>query len=335
MKNHRLYISMLLFIFFSCQEKKKILLIDNFPQEIDLQGERINSFDATLGAISIFVTDDYWILQKRKSNYFFDVYSKKEGKKVLELGLRGQGPDDFLAPIYVRQFDKNNLWIFDRANSGFYQINIEESVLNNHIVLSKKTYFRSVLDNQARDMFVIDAHRYMYSKDVGNCAYWVYDDKTKQHHAIPNEYEAPIPQEYEYLLSQKMTVYNPQSKQFASIYFSYPKIEFGDVDSGIFKSIGYKKEITSTHENSVQHTDDTYFDAVERTDKYVYCLYNDSGTPGEKSKILVFDWDGNPICLYKLSGYYTEFAVGQDDKTLHALNYEDEKGIVTIFTLYP
>lgn len=312
--------------------KEEVIKVIDFPIQDTLMTYKVFPHE-TIGALRVCVINDYLLIQKRKSSYHFDVYSKKDSLKKIELCYKGQGPMDFIAPFYSGQFENNTFLIFDRAKSVFSKIDIDRSVLESKIIIDTMLDFSSFLSTQAREMFAIDTENYLYCEDYNNCDFYLLNRKQNISKKFSNDYKMIIPQ-YEYQLSQKTSTY--KKNKFASFYYSFPRIDFTSIDEGkIFKSISFLEKTNINKDNIKKYLDhtyfNTYFDAIDSTNDYVYCLSNNFKSPDSNSRILVFDWNGTPVALFYLPGYYTSFSIEQNGKAIYTLNWKNEQ--VSIFDI--
>lgn len=312
--------------------KQEIVEILDFPIQDTLMKYKIFPHE-TIGALRVCAIKDYLLIQKRKSSYYFDVYSKKDSLKKIELCYKGQGPMDFIAPFYSGQFEKNTFLIFDRAKSVFSKIDIDKSVLENKIIIDTMLNFSSFLDTQAREMFMIDTENYLYCADYEDCDFYLLNRDQSMSKKIKNDYKLTIPI-YKHQLSQKTSTY--KNHKIASVYYSFPKIDFISIDEGkVFKSMSFLEKISINKDNIGKYLDHIYFDDIDSTNDYVYCLCNNSKTPNSNSKILVFDWNGAPIALFYLPSYYTSFSIEQNGKVIYTLNWESEQMSIFDIDLEP
>lgn len=322
-QHKRLILLFFLSLLFSCKKQieGRLVTLQEFPKKHFLSDTKTLNHE-TIGAIAVYSTNDYFLVLKHRSEYFFDVYSKKDRQKKKELCYRGQGPMDFIAPFYSGQFKDNTFFVFDRAKSMFSKISINKSILENKMVIDTIIDFSSVLKNQARDMFVTERGQYIYSEDFENCAYYVIDrDGNTQ--VIDNSFELAL-SKMKYELSQKLSTYN--EGRFASIYLSFPKVDFASVESKkVYESVHFQDEIVIKDEKIEDYVEKTFFDAIDSTSEYVYCLYNNSEKVGDNSIIMVFDWNANPVCVFYLPKYYTYFSVDKNEKNIYLLNWETEE----------
>jgi len=335
MKKYILIFGIVISLFSCAQRSKKHVIIRNFPKSYNLKGEYIDSFDDVLFAMSIFTTEKYIVLRKNKSDYFYSVYLKKDNSFKLELCSKGRGPSEFLAPLYCGQSEDNAFWIFDRATSIFSKIDIEKSIIENKTVISDKEDLKLLIKSQLRDIFIIDSTRFLFSEDIADCPYYIYDIKDKKKVKVENDYEFKLPKPRDsHDFSQKMTVYNRTKQKFASAYYCFPVISFSSLSQGTFTSILYgNKDIKLNNNNLEEFRNHEYIDDIKGTNDYVYCLYNNSDRPSDYSAILVFDWDGTPISKYNLSGKYDQFTIDSSSHKIYAISYTKESNIVTVFNI--
>lgn len=333
----RIYFSLVLFfVITACEiDPPKHDIISIFPTETDITGQTTSAFDEAIGAIDIKVTENYIILQKRRTDYFFSVYRKEDMSYIMDICKKGEGPDDFLAPIYLEQSKNDNIWVLDRVTSVYYNISLSKSIDERKTFVNKKIDFKPLLDYQIRDMFIIDENRFLYSIDNESCPYYIYDIRGKTNTEVKNNYELS-PARNKYQLLQKLSTYNSVEGKFASMYYCFPKSTFFSISVGASKSTLYSDRDINLQESNLDNLVNScmFFSCLRGTPYYVYYLYNDECNDTDiTSKILVYDWDGNPIKSYNLSSQYTSIAIDQDSNRIYALDYEKETNAVTIFDL--
>jgi hypothetical protein len=102
------------FVFFACRDKSDLNTFSekDFAETIDLKGS-IPPFDDTLmRPRNIHVVDNLLFLTNSRTEYIFEVYDLNTNKKINECIKFGNGPDEMIAPTIVN-LTKDSLWIFD------------------------------------------------------------------------------------------------------------------------------------------------------------------------------------------------------------------------------
>ena len=133
-----------------------------------------------------------------------------------------------------------------------------------------------------------------------------------------------------------MTTKHPEKPYFAASFFYFPQIDFINSKGDIYKSICYKEFISP---DRAVESDYCYFDMVCSDSEYVYALYNpldynlDDELPIEESSVLVFTWNGEAVCEYKIP-YASNICIDSKNDKLYGFDNRTENFIVDIYDLH-
>lgn len=108
----------IILIIISCTQQDimigRNILIKEFPQEINLSGEKLDI--TSIGVNNIFVVDTFLICYKAMGlDEFFDIYSTNTYQSLGKFLSPGRGPNEFLNATYMGQHFKDSsntyMWI--------------------------------------------------------------------------------------------------------------------------------------------------------------------------------------------------------------------------------
>ncbi len=321
--NHKLYIIVALLIttISSCKHKEKLYIVDSFPVEETLTGEVISSFNSDIGILGIKQAGEYVICDMWKQDYFFNVYDA-ENRLAGKLCMKGNGPDEFLAPAYYGQYDSECVWILERARELFFKVNLHKSLAQGKTVIEERFNLSKYPGLQSRNLFYINDELFFGTNDNTSCATFTLNPKTSEIKFNPHVLDFPI-SSVTHQISQSMATLKPDRKLVATSFFYLPQIDIYSSEGKRLKTIFYKKVVEPATLDVFQGLQD-YYIQVFSTDEYIYALYTeplDYETIGHY--IQVFDWDGNPVASLNV-GPTTDFYVTRNNKKLVALDFNAE-----------
>jgi len=309
------------------------VIIQKLPNTQKLHGYSTTKFDNEFGIIALYTTENYYICQSHRTDYHFFIYNKKDTTKIGDLCPKGRGANEFIAPIYLSQYVLENqetkIWILDRATSRFYKINIDKSIKENKTYIEKSISIRHYHKNYVRELFQLNDTLFLGTDDQHLCKHFLLNtrDSVIQYLEADTKFAPAI---NPFTIFQNVSTYNVNSKQIATSYFCLPKINFINVHSKSMKIIHYKTHINPLKITQKQENEE-FFHTICSNPQFVFALYNHESNEN-KSSILVFTWEGNPVCEYIIP-YATHITFDQTKNTIIAININKEKEIVTLYPL--
>lgn len=292
-------------VFFSCTTDKEI----EIPEEL-------NNLNRIEHKVSFDVTPLKLIYHKGKlitTNIYskmdrFTIFSVKPFEYLYSFGSVGRSNSEFLHTFsilsdnYMEVLDLYRIKYIDLKDSianvsSIKNISIE--ALNNFGKINDSTYFtsnkRTPNDEHELSIFYTNSNDV---KEIGERPKW----------GATNE------------IATFDARYNKRLNKFALFYDAYPEFKIMDVDGRNSKTFKIKvDEVTNPiDERSV------YFINTYSTDKYIYVYWINKRMNKidelKDNNLLVFDWEGNIKCNYKLSGIHNFYVVNDDDTKLYTLS---------------
>lgn len=348
-------VRLLLAIFFftliiaACKDNKAQVLLDRFPEKVDLTGNLCNISDESIARIEdIQCNDSCLLVFDYHSGKSFSVFDIDSGKMIARFGTIGQGANEIQLGAYG-DLEGNKFYIhYDQTGYiGRYVIDslysnkdfppvcvakykIPEAQYSRIIAMNDSTFLGAGTYNSKYQYLLFDKNN-----NVIDYAVKIYNAEENN----LNEY-------HKFLSNQGKLRKRPGKNQFVySINYS-SDIDFCEVSDNkirLIKPLRLKKPEYEPWQdgkyNRMIPLDDNvigYID-IAPTDKYVYALYTnkkirENGVGNELSSniILVFDWEGNPIKQYKIDREAFYIAVDKASRKLYAavINQNDGWSIV-------
>ncbi|MFR9531609.1 MAG: BF3164 family lipoprotein [Rikenellaceae bacterium] len=275
---------------------------------MDLKCENINNFDAELGALALFDAGDYILCQLMNDQYFYAVYSKHNLEKVINILPKGKGHNEYLAATYTGQFiienNETKIFILEMALNRYFKVNLSKTIQTDVLSIEKEYDIYSYNKASYRSMFLLDDSTLFGVEDErSGCQNVILYPGRNKCNNIKSLLDLSSNNPNIHGVVQTMTTKHPTDNLFASTYFSFPRIDFINGKGEMYKTIFYKEYISL---DQALDSDHDYFDIVASDVNYIYALYNsvdytqeDDSLPA-KSSVLVFSWQGEPICEYEI-----------------------------------
>lgn len=312
-----------------CKGRENVRLVEEFPSEYDLQATGIDSLNRYPGTYAISMAGDKFI-GMRKADHFFFVLDN-DFSFISEISAKGHGNGEFMAPLYCGQYveesGKEYVYILERPKRKLYKVALDESEEN-------KCVFEVPVSWNIEPSFL-----FLHGKDsclgVNNmysCNFFVADlsqDKAEEQDAV---YEFSGTEEDVFNVAQSTASYSAGNSRVAMAYFNLPEIDIRASDGRLVQSVFYESVMKPSEIN--KYAPRMFFDYVTSTSRHIYALYigdkeeQDAG----KSLILVFDWEGNPVCRLRIDASVC-FAIDTKNHRIVSINEDDSRFVASEYRL--
>ncbi len=325
----------------SCNEKKQdatIISVDEFKTSILPEQISTVNIEDRGSLFGLTDCDKFLVSRKFNSSHSFAIIDKTSLQVVDSICLRGEGPEEFLdSNICYFNYKTGELLLFEPDKSQLRSININESVL------SKRTAIKSCSSYGKTGKYIYKLFNSESEQGLGyvlegdNFAFYRIDSNkqitTKE--LCPNKIELEE-------RNKHRALYYTQSKQYynlnlGKIIVSYNKLPRIDLISGITQGlshsfqelyIGYKAtaDEVATKSESTNSMPGISWDISGSDTSILLGYYMDelAYNDQDRTHILAFDWEGNPIKHYQLRKPATNFCVSQDGKILYTLEANED-----------
>ncbi len=339
----------LTFTIWNCNKPKTINDSNNFEATKNYSAKRINykNEDLILGFPSkLIVVDSAIVVLSNKSSNFLTILDIKNGE-IFELGNKGKGPGELVAPINLTKNQAFNKCfdIFDFAKKEIFTYNIDSCRI------------QKINTGPLKSDKIINGTFKCYSlTDSTFLNTGLFDDQFS--FRLSNKMNRTITQfgDYDYDPNDKNTPMNKclayqgnASVQDTNIVWACSNAQIIEIFT-IRKNneiASKKRVIKSLVEYSSENQGKGYSSALKQTNKLAYCdittsslriylLYSGKASSEYKNmtdivkcpEIHVFDWNGNFLERMVLDKEVVNIAVSEVDNKLFAIIHEPEPQIV-------
>lgn len=308
---------------------------ESFGNIIELTGkaqpvDRIFKISET----EMLVKDSFLIIKNRNEDCLFMALSFPDFKYLKSFGKIGNGPDEFqYASLFKSNDKKSSCYVYDQNRNNLYSINKNFDLARMPVSLSKNQ--KHFGDKQ---FYPLTDSSFLYAESTK-------EGKAIFQMNIKQDTTTLIKKVYNLSFSSKHNNWasyigdfgaNPQKQRMVYAYKYFKRLVFIDTKSMKIKTLIFKKKQNLEAGNEIKALGPdnvTHYWGISAQKNYVYFLYS-GRTPIEVSNgfrnhinyiyVEKFDWNGNPVCKYKLDrwGY---FCVNEDEnKIILASTTEDD-----------
>ena len=305
-----------------------------------LEGTIMQFNDTIWNPVEITVKDTLLFLKNRSTKHVYEVYNLKNNKKINECFSLGQGPDDFIHPIFV-QSAGNNAWILDRGTANLKEFAVSDLLkyntpkVINTISLKNKTASKAAVLSDG-SILVPSGTRSRGGFDLYNKEGLILDSIGKY-----PEFISGTLSDMEKLMSfQHGFATNMKDRIFLSYAFS-DLIEVYDFKGKCISRMHgpHQHDLVMGLRSSGEFTGaapvrgKTYhcYGQPVYAGNEVFVLYYgelSENFEGLNNKIIVFDWNGKPLRMYELNTRIITFTVDHKNKKIYSITNSPEYMIV-------
>lgn len=334
-----------LIISFSCnrQDARNILIINSFPKEQNIIGE---SHEIFISPQFMGICDTLLFIINNKKENIVNVFNSTNLSFIGSFGNRGKGPNEYMSAQFYGQYTIDNkginVWIMDGNSRKLHLINVEESLKTNNSTQPIKEKFLTRNTGFERSVFYINDSLIIGSSQSSNGHLYLYNpilDEIKWTKFYP-ELETENEETFG-LLWLDMNSLKPDGSKIACAFYSFNRIDIYSTDGKFEFSVTYnpdnlpeiipKEELVDSDQNKVFYLD------VYSTNNYIYALYCNSTSDNLynsdfKSEIHVFNWNGDPVSIYRSDIAFDRIVVDEKNKIIIGGHYITD-GDITVFNL--
>lgn len=301
----------------------KFYKTENFPTINKVASEKLTFFsDSVVLPDVIHVIDDYIIFLDNESNKPLHLFSLKQNKYIGSYGKLGEGPEEFQTPALMTNNDNNSFLIYDQISRKTLGYTITS-------LLDNKPFFELKMNQNENCSSVNLIDNNLYYLDFLNPSSRIYKfdtitNKTIGYGSLLKNYRNASDIVFAQACDAKMSYKN---KNFIIAYRFAPFFEIFNTNTNKWKSILTIDNYAPIYEEVSRNSKKIFslkngetklgFLSIDTSSKYIYLLYSgeqkEIGKPYMGNKILVFDYDGNPINYYELDKPISTFKVIEDE----------------------
>ena len=333
----------IVFSFFSCKNKSNDILSlfkDKYKKIDQIQTIPCDSFIISQGW-NMLLSGDHIVILDPNSQFHFILFDKKNSQFIKRFAPRGNGPEEFL---YIKNFQIKNdstLFLFD----PFKKI-MTEYTFNDDKTIENDKSLSFVEWSDSDPLYAIKTENYHVLTNCQEEGFFSLCDKNGKKinsffsYPVKNAQEESYDNVYKAFAYQGGLLCRPGSDQF--VYFSYnaPIVQFYHVkNDSIFKvkdhTFGYVDYKIDGETSAMNAQAPFSFLTGYATRQYVYLTYSGKSTKEKGSaastgeKILVFDWEGNPVNCIQLDIPIRGTCIDENDKQMWAIGYDPDPTLIT------
>jgi hypothetical protein len=307
----------------------------DFSETVELKHSVLNLDQMLMRPINLHISGDFLILQNLGPKYFYEVYDLNTSKKINECINVGQGPGEMIAPKIIDIKD-NRIWIFDAGKVSLFEYRIENFVSNHRPEINKTIKLNSsyLKTWMSENIFIAS------ESESSDCRFDFYNLEGKLLYSKgkypPHSSLSDIAKKRHYDFNYTT---NSDSKIFTTHFFT-DIIEIYDIEGNLIRRRqGPNRYKPKFKEESVMGgyfyrsvKNETYqcysfFPPVSVENEIFVLYFGDLYQNFEErcDKILVFDANGNPLRIYKLSIPVIAFTVDTEKRIIYGITDKPEK----------
>lgn len=302
------------------------------------------------GNVNLLVIDTLLVVQRREEP-FFQVYSTISSKSVGSFGKLGDGPSEFRTPYLSNQVGYNQegvpiITVYDHSLYKTTQASILQFIEDSEHIQGEKLDIGSDLLQH----FYFQNEDFLWATIENGGRFKRYDFRKGESKIIPYipKPDFIIEEELLYPIYRSAVAVNETKKLVIAAPIKLGQIDFFDLDGNYLRSTYFessdllKNIITNSDQLKSLWESKMYVVDLTAKEEYIYCLsydnpYGQSRNPDIKtnSKILVFDWAGNPVKEFVLNDgrFVQSFAVDEINNTIYAYCPNEKENNLVIYKL--
>jgi hypothetical protein len=353
--NFRAFLLPCLFMIGCSEINEQLPPTNYFDTTIELQGEvfPLNS-DNLHNPSHLLVVDSLLFIHDQipegDNLYLFRVIHRQTGEVLSTFGREGQGPDEFSFPSFLTRIPKNPdiIGIHNRRYFFFNELLIDR-ILTNSNPMTINSYdelggFFRVIKNQN---FLVGTGRFPEGR------YTVINTNGQilnQFGEYPFQDGFQIPFPVLGMAYQSVLGVHPDGTLMVSATTSSANLEILDIESQELEVVTRIHSYPTYFRNESMDVDNLSapieshnrwgYPDIDVTSNFIYALYSGKKIQDNRNhfwfgnKVLVFDWEGNPVNMLMLDREVKSISVDNGDNTLFGIT-ENEEGAseIVVFEL--
>lgn len=341
----------------SCKEKKSLANKENDTEgeltikvnlasfqdkrKISFSETRINGFYS-----SIKVVDTFLVCGDYRSPEVINIYGSTSGQLLRRFIKRGEQLGQCLSAANIIPVKGSLFWIYDITGGKMLLIDILKALSDTSYQCSKEIILSEATRKAKSPCFVNDSlfAATTYTRD--DCRYMLFNTRTEIVSVVgklpaPDESWPKSSQGGKFnMLASVYTaglVHNPESGITVAVYNKTDRIEVyagnslkkvirgPDLFDPVMDFVTEGNEVMANESHATRFS----YSAISGSNKYFYCLYSgEANFNACSSRILVFDWDGNPVRILELDRPVCFFSVSETRTGMNIFGIEKETGNV-------
>jgi hypothetical protein len=322
-----------------------------FPESYEITGKLSEEIPIlSQGNVNLLVIDTFLVIQ-RKEEPFFLVYSTISSRHIGSFGKSGDGPSEFRSPYLSKQCGYNYegdplITIYDRSLIRITQASIL------HLTSDKELIQGESLDtgDEYIQHFYYKNEDFLLSTTENGGRFSLRNFRSGASKVIPYlpKTSFKINEEFLYSIYRSAVMVNEKKGLFAAAPIFLGQLDFFELDGNYVKTTYFessdqlKNIFANLNQKTTPYESKMYVVDMDAKGEYIYGLsydnlYDEYTNPNiaTNSKLLVFDWDGNPVKELVLNDgrYIMSFAVDEKNKRVYAYCPNEKENNLVVFSM--
>lgn len=306
-----------------------------------LEGTLMQFNDTIWHPVGIEVKDTLLFLKNRSTDYVYHIYNLKNNKKINECLKIGQGPNEFIFPLIVQSIG-DNIWMFDRGTSIVKEYLVSDLLsdqvpipqkniqLKNHVsdkvaVLPNNNILASV-NKLPRGGFDLYDFNGIFLDSIGKFPEFTSGSLSdiEKIQFFRNGFTTNLTDRIfiSYLYSDLIEIYDYKGNCLRRLHgpdqFELA-MSLQSVGDGFTAAKTIRGETHKCYSSPVYAGDEVFV-------LYFGELWEDYQE--RDFKIIVFDWDGNPLRMYELDTHLFTLTVDPDNRVFYGITNHPQYEII-------
>lgn len=320
--------ALLILALFSCGKKEMSaeLIIEKFPVEETLPGERIDLPLAEHVSNGVFTAGDFYVVNAIRGSFFIMTYDR-EFNLCDTIVRKGQGPDELSSATYLGQWSGNasdpDILLFDGNTNRLVSAHINPfSGLTPRDALPVSEYLEpSRLYRLPNDSILVGINL----TPPNASEIFKYNTAANRLTKYPQPFS--FNSRDAFYTSQCNLSFDSETGRFYTFFLSMPWIVIYDADFNILRKVALYEAVNS--ETLTMNSPTKGFIGPSMAAGKVIALYKDEAAEGEKAQtqLIILDRDGNPLAMY-LVGDAIGYTLDIDRQNILTVHYDKEEDVV-------
>ena len=310
---------------------KSLFILNNKEIQIDQikQLNEIKNNTEIIGLWNGYIVDSLILFQSSEFINSYLIYDSKTMKYKGRILKNGQGPNEFLALDYFNQYinsdNEISIWVMDHALHKIRLVDIYASINSKSTVINKEFDFKGELNNM---YLVNDSLRVCTNMNGDNFEFANLNVFNQEYTPLFKIIDVALHTINPMLISSGSTIKADRTKFVLSMAF-FNQIMITDVEgkSKFTISIGKPKTVAEVIEDFDNEKLKYQFGGAISTNTQIWIIYNDmtlkdfnQSTSNLKSKVLVFDWEGNLLHTFATKQKLKSIYFNQNKTILYGID---------------
>ncbi|WP_235317522.1 BF3164 family lipoprotein [Porphyromonas gulae] len=310
---------------------KEILTVQDFGSPVVLVPVQKDSLVDKSSLYGLTDCGDYLLTRMSSDDtHAFKLIRKSDFQVVDSICPRGEGPEEFLHPTDCEyNYATGNVLILESDKSLLREVNIDESLRTGNTVVQGQISYRKCGKRIQRLFVANSGKRLGYILEGDYFSYWEIRPEEILNEENLRSTRIELAERYEpkvLYMTQSLPTFNPEKGVAFISYYNMRRFDLINIEKGLLNTFYFNEKRTPDESaEMMEKMYQSYAWEIASTKEYIYLGYAleermDEEEELERTHILVFDWEGNPVKHLVLPIPAKSFAVSQDGKKLYTLN---------------